>query len=193
MQAPHEDPEDLCERLLGPPAPSPTSPPDDAILEATLRVLRGRRRWRRGLQAAALAASFATGMLVMHAWFLPPEEPKPPAIAHRPDPLPPPPQPQPRPEPERRATAPAPDPSLPPAMLERLAELADADARAAHYLVAGKAHERQGDLPAALRCYRRALEPGGGIDLAIVEGDTYLIMVLKNNLQKEKRRANNDT
>jgi hypothetical protein len=124
----------------------------------------------------------------MHFWRMAPAVPEEPALVQRPDPPAPVPlPPQPRPEPPR-----GPDPSLPPAVLERLAELADAQGRAEHFLLAGKSYERQGDLPAALRCYRQALEPGG-VDLAIAAGDSYLLMVLKNARQKEKRHANKDT
>jgi hypothetical protein len=50
--------------------------------------------------------------------------------------------------------------------------------------------EEEGDVGSAVRCYGRALDEGGGRDLAIAPGDSWLLMVIKNARQKEKDDAN---
>jgi hypothetical protein len=48
----------------------------------------------------------------------------------------------------------------------------------------------EGDYPSALRCYREVLDAGSDRDRAIAPGDSWLLMVLKDARQKEKRDAN---
>jgi hypothetical protein len=48
----------------------------------------------------------------------------------------------------------------------------------------------EGDYQSALRCYRDALDAGSDRDRAIQPNDSWLLMVLKNAREKEKRDAN---
>jgi hypothetical protein len=84
------------------------------------------------------------------------------------------------------------DPRLPPRDLEQLAELAGKDQRTAYFRLAGDRYEKAGDVRAALRCYRLALDNASDADLAVTPSDSYLLMVLKHARQKEKHDGKND-
>jgi hypothetical protein len=58
------------------------------------------------------------------------------------------------------------------------------------YRSAGDRYDEDGDYQSALRCYRGALDTGSDKDLAIAPEDSWLLMVLKDARQKEKRDAN---
>jgi hypothetical protein len=160
---------DACEELLR----RGSSPSDrlfrEALLRRTRRVLRRRLWLRRAGVAAALAACFAaglfTGRLGNEPVPVPETHPAPQAQAHS--------------EPATAATA---------AVLEWQA-VDSKEPRADLYRQAGDRYEDDGDYQSALRCYRGALGAGSDKDLAIAPDDSWLLMVLKDARQKEKRDA----
>ena len=162
---------DPCAELLRP-APAP---PDDlfreALLRRTRRVLR-RRLWvRRAGHAVALAACFAAGLFTGR-------------LGNEPVPVP-----ETRPAVQPHADA-GPGPAPPPVVLEWQAADSN-EPRADLYLRAGDRYlEEDADYQSALRCYRGALDAGSDRDLAIAPDDSWLLMVLKDARQKEKRHAN---
>ena len=148
------------------------------LLIETTQVLRQRQRRRRIAFALALAA----GVLLLLggvAWLRP-----------RPGlPTPPPPR------GEHVAEAPtAPLPlaaDTPAAVIERIGETSAPDQRADLYRRAGDRYlEEASDADAALRCYTQALDDGSDADLTVSTDDSWLLMALKLDRQKEKRNAN---
>jgi hypothetical protein len=161
---------DSLSDILAPPPLPADDRLHDPLRERTTGVVRWRRHRRQVLRVAALAACFAAGMLV----------------AHRPAPPPP---------PEGPAVAtPQPDlPELPPrAVALEWQALDHPDARAAQYRAAGDRYlAEEGDLAAAVRCYRGALDAGTAADLQISPEDNWLLMALKDARRKERRNATN--
>ena len=81
----------------------------------------------------------------------------------------------------------------PAVLVERWGERAGDDRRAAVYRQAGDRYLAEGgDLESALRCYRNALDAGPEEGTTISADDTWLMMVLKDARQKEKRNAPTD-
>lgn len=134
---------DDLDRLLGPKDANASPGLRDRLREETARVVRRNRhrRWLRDF--AALAASFALGATVV-------------ALA------------SPRPEPFSivireavETSRPSSPPEFPPSPrdLELAAEQAEGAERARLYLAAGRSYGRDlNDWPAAMRCYRNALD-----------------------------------
>jgi hypothetical protein len=173
---------DLCPELTprGPTEPDPAL--RQALLRRTVGVLR-RRQWRKRLAfAAALAACYAAGVLTVLLAVPPALAPDNPPVATRPT----------QPPPPETAPAAQKDTAAPAVLLE--AQALDAQERqAALYRVAGDRYaEAEGDVQSALRCYRNALDAGSEEDLAIAPDDNWLLMVLKDARQKERRYAKNN-
>ena len=143
-------------------------------LRGRRRVLR-RRRWVvRGRRAGALVACYAAGLASMWYWSAPR-----------------------LPAPYQVVSLPPAPPGLidpfrndPPERLEKWAFLQSGEKRVELYRRAGDAYLGRDDVRAALRCYRRALDGGRAVDLAIrAESDSWLLMSLKMARQKEKADA----
>jgi hypothetical protein len=165
---------DPCDELLSPGPPPPDERLRAAIRRETLAGLR-RRHWRRqSAVAAALAACYLLGLGTARLA----REPNPPMqVTVQPTK-------QPAPRPAQPAVAPS------PLALEWQA-LDSPEARPELARLAGDRYAtEEGDYQSAVRCYRDALDLGSGKDLAIAPGDSWLLMVLKNARQKEKRDAN---
>jgi hypothetical protein len=166
----HLTPEpDLLGDLLAPPLPA-----DDRLCgdlrERTARVVRWRRRWRRLARTAALAACYAAGVLTMHG--LAPHVPPPPQMADHRDPP--------------KEVVPPETPAL---ALEWKA-IDSPQPRPDLYRRAGDLYlEEEKDPESALRCYGQALDAAGAADQAVAAEDSWLLMVIKNARQKEKRYA----
>jgi hypothetical protein len=166
---------DPLDAMLAP----PTLPPDAALRQQvyaqTSRVLQRRRRCRRFVSAAALAASFAAGMLA--TWL----------FASRPGP----------PEPGERGRVSAPRETLgaltqprSPALTQEWHAFDSTAHRAELYKQAGDAYmTEESDPQSALRCYSSALDNGTPADLAVSTDDNWLLMAIKNARQKEKDHA----
>ena len=171
---------DSCDELLAPPPP----PDDDAALRdklllRTLAVVR--RRWwlPRLAVAAALGGGYFAGLLSV-CLLLPRGESVPTPVGGWTT-LPPPP-----------AAVGSWDVGAEPAavLLEEQAFDSPQD-QAVLYRTAGDRYaETEGDVQAALRCYRNALDAGSDQDLTIEAEDNWLLMVLKDARQKEKQNAN---
>lgn len=166
------------------PLPSASEELRHVLLRKTTRVLRRRRRLRQGGSVAVLILCYLAGIATVKCWPQPSPKPDDPVIAqHEVDPVKPPEPPAP---PPGIARASAIDPNLPAPALEQLGESAGKDQRAAHFFLAGDRYEKAGDMSAALRCYKLALDAGTEADLALSVSDGYLLMVLKNARKKEK-------
>lgn len=166
---------DPCEDLaqVGPP------PPDEGLRAAVGRrtrdVLR-RKRWaKRAAVAAALAACYLAGLGTARLGTESlPNHPPPAATGGKETP-------------DESTTATA---AVSPLALEWQA----LDSPQPRPDLARRAGDRyaaeEGDYQSALRCYRDALDASSDNDLAIQPGDSWLLMVLKDARQKEKRDAN---
>jgi hypothetical protein len=164
---------DPLDQLLAVPAVPAGKDLRQALLLRTTGVLRRRRWGRRCVLAAALAACYAAGVLTV-----PPQPPDgPPEVVHD------------RPVTDTPATSPRPDDS--PLALEWQG-LDNPVGRAEALRGAAAGYERAGDLASAVRCYRNAIDSGSEEDAQITADDDWLLMVLKDAKQKEKRHAHND-
>lgn len=184
----HPEPDTVTEWLIEPPALPPAGALEQAVLERTQAILRRRRWLRRTGYAAALAACYAAGLLTMKYFPASPVispapvarteiRPEPPAIT-RPEEVP-----APRPSNEELAS---------PAAIEWQA----VDSRAQRpdlYRQAGDRYLEAGDIQSAIRCYRNMLDAAPDEDQVISpETDNWLVIALKGDRQKEKRRAKQD-
>jgi hypothetical protein len=154
-----------------------------ALLVQTTRVLRRRRRLKRFGLIALLAACYAAGLGTMRLAQRTPERPTSPPLA------------QPTPAPTEQESARADtavaatlpledDPDVPAVVLERLAEAGGAR-QARLYLAAGDRYlNAHGEVQAALRCYRRALQLGTEQERAVSAEDNWLLIALKNAQRK---------
>jgi hypothetical protein len=161
---------DPCEHLgrIGPP------PPADRLREALWRRLRRRLRrgrwWKRAAVAAALAACYAAGFGTARLATEPTPAPSTVVVA------------------DDRMMPPAP-PASP--LAQEWQALDSPEQRPEAYREAGDRYvAEEGDYQSAVRCYREALDAGSERDLAIQPDDSWLLMVLKDARQKEKRDAN---
>lgn len=156
-----------------------------SLLLQTTRVLRRRRRLRQCSYAALLATCYLAGIATAYFW---PHSTSIPAVADQaaPETLPERPPIPPVSPPPMLAQTPTIDPNLPAPALEKLGELASAEQRAAHFFMAGDRYEKAGEMSAALRCYKLALDAGTESDLVVAESDSYLLMALKTARKKEK-------
>jgi hypothetical protein len=186
------DNRDPCDAFLEGAGSRPVNPElRQALRDRTTGVLRWRRRIRRLALIAGLAAFYVAGIATMRLAEPAPPPVGAPEVAKHP-PAPPKPGATPTPAPVPMARAPEIDPQLPPNILEQLGELASKEQRTAYFRLAGDRYEKAGDVRAALRCYRLALNYASEVELAVSPSDSYLLMVLKNARQKEKRDGNND-
>jgi len=177
--------DDALDAFLDGPAPRAENPElRHSLLLRTTRVVRFRRRLRLLAAVGVVAASFLAGAGTVRLWSLVPrpvEQTAGPEITS-----------QEKPPDAPIAQAPAIDSQMPADILEQLAELAGKDRRAAYFCLAGARYEQAGELPAALRCYKLALDAGSEADLMVSETDSYLLMVLKTARQREKQHGKND-
>jgi hypothetical protein len=172
---------DPLDSMLRPPSAPDNQALQRAVYGQTRRLLRRRRRLRQIAYAAALAASFAAGLLVMR--LLTPQS-----------------APAPVPQPERAVKLPekAPPPEKQPlSSVDESALAMEWDAfdssehRSERYQQAGDHYlNEEFDPQSALRCYRHALDNGTKQDLAISPSDNWLLMVIKDARQKEINHAN---
>ena len=180
-------PEPLESLLAGPSAGGAPIEFQQSLLRQTTRVLRRRRRWKQASYGAALAACYVAGLLTMK--YVPasrnvhPDE-----IAHdtaQPNQVIVPPAPTPAPvEMAKNATE-------SPLALEWQA-LDSKEKRPDLFRKAGDGYLEAGDVQSAVRCYRSLLDSGSDKDTAIVGDENWLLTVLKDARQKEKRREKID-
>jgi hypothetical protein len=175
---------DPCEELgrTGPP------PPADRLREALWRRLRRRLRrgrwWKRAAVAAALAACYAAGFGT--ARLAPEPAPDQRAVLFRDEIQPP----HVAIGQFRQTFGAAASAPVSPREQEWQA-LDSPQQRPEAYREAGDRYvAEEGDYQSAVRCYREALDAGSERDLAIRQDDSWLLMVLKDARQKEKRDAN---
>jgi hypothetical protein len=170
---------DPCADFLDTP---PTAPADAAfrqrLLEQTRRLLR-RRLWRRRAGfTAALAACYLAGVVTME--LLHPTVPAPSEIE--------------KPDGARPSTPPSKEvvTGLTAVALENRAFDSE-EPRPELYRMAGDRYlAESGDLQAALRCYRQALDESPEQDLQVKPEDNWLLIALKESRQKEKEYAKHD-
>jgi hypothetical protein len=169
---------DPCEHLgrIGPP------PPADRLREALWRRLRRRLRrgrwWKRAAVAAALAACYAAGFGTARLATEPTPTPSTVVVADDGS------------RPHEGLMPPAP-PASP--LAQEWQALDSPEQRPEAYREAGDRYvAEEGDYESAVRCYREALDAGSERDLAIRPDDSWLLMVLKDARQKEKRDANSN-
>ncbi|HWG45774.1 MAG TPA: hypothetical protein VN688_23635 [Gemmataceae bacterium] len=172
------EPDPLDDLLAPPPLPSGVGALRQQMYGPTSRVLR-RRRWARQFAyAAALAASFALGLLVMRANMRPMAAPLPEPVAKQHE----------EPRPPDKPSMPA-DAS---ALAREWKAFDSIDQRGERYRQAGDRYmEEESDLQSALRCYSSALDSGTERDQAISSDDNWLLMAIKDARQKEKEHAKN--
>ncbi len=171
---------DSCDELLAPPPPpGDDSALRDRLLLRTLAVVR--RRWwlPRLAVATALGGGYLAGLLSV-CLLLPRGESVPTPIGGWTT--------MPAPPVAAEAWGGVDEPAA--AVLEDQAFDSPQD-QAVLYRAAGDRYaETEGNVQAALRCYRNALDAGSEEDLTIEAEDNWLLMVLKDARQKEKQNAN---
>jgi hypothetical protein len=179
---------DDLDDLLTPGTVPPETPGLRAAIERDTRRVLGRRRWLgRAKRVSLLAACYAAGLASMWLWSQVRRPPQP-EFVQRPSDPPTKDVPSPQPSPPTEEADPYHSDS--PDKLERWAFHASGDKRVDLYRRAGDGYLERNDLPAALRCYRRALDGSSAADLAIhADKDTWLLMSLKRSRQKEKPDA----
>jgi hypothetical protein len=168
--------DDDLDDLLSSPAVPAGAALRDLLREKTTRRLRRGRQVRRLAVAAALAACYAAGVATV--WFTRP-------VPRTPDPI--------------IVEVPRNHPEIPPDTsprsprdLEMAAEMADGADSARLFLDAARAFAQRSEWDSALRCYRNALDAGGG-DLAIdPNNDDWLMVTLKLARKEEQSHANVD-
>jgi hypothetical protein len=172
------EPDPLDAMLAPPQIPADAETRRQELFAQTNRLLRRRRHLRRFAHAAALAGSFAAGMLVMWATAarLTPETPIPHANKGEPQP---PDNPQP--------------PTQEPALVQEWRAFDRDDHRSEPYRQAGDRYlEDENDVLSALRCYTNSLNNGTEKDLVVSTEDTFLLMAIKNARKKERDHAKTD-
>jgi hypothetical protein len=170
----------FCESLLTPSTVAASKEFRQSVLNQTLGLLRRRRRLRQWTVAAALAACFLGGMLIMR-WVLAPETALPGGpqeeMAQR----------------QREANpllSPSPRPADTALGLEWQALDSPTRRPELDRLAGDRYLAEETDARSALRCYERALD--GNADLTISPDDSWLLMAIKDARQKEKRDGKND-
>jgi hypothetical protein len=173
------DNRDPCDAFLDGGGLHPVNPElRQTLLQRTTGVLRWRRLRRRLALVAGLAACYLAGAATTRLLApLPRGEVR--DIARQ-SPAPQQPVAPPLPAPAPVARAPEIDAQLPPAVLEQLGEQAGKERRTAYYRLAGERYEKVGDMQAALRCYRLAVDSASEADLVISSTDSFLLMALKS-------------
>jgi hypothetical protein len=159
----------------------------EQLRQQTVRIVRARRRWRRLGYAAALAVCYVAGVVTMRFLASVPQPELQVVVAPQPEPMTAEPQ---APEP---TLAGLPDDGAPALILERRGQQAPRSLQTLLFRRAGDRYlEQEGDVVAALRCYRRALDVAPVNELAIAAEDSWLLMALKNERSKENRNGRND-
>jgi hypothetical protein len=175
MHDPFDTDPDSPERLLGPRPAAPDPALRQALLRRTLAVLR-RRVWLKRLAVAAgLAACFAGGYLTSRLTTTPQTETRFVVVERGQD----------------RPVLPEEGPGAPVAEARAAAvedrAITSPMPRPDLYRQAGDLYlNAEGDVQAALRCYRLALDAGSDKDLAVAPEDNWLLSSLKEARQREK-------
>jgi hypothetical protein len=174
---------DPLDGLLAPPSlPSENEKLRRMVYAQTRRVLRRRHLVRQFAYAAAVAASFILGFLVLRATTRPAptdvgeQEVSTPGSSQHPSP-----------------DAPhSPLPVADSALAREWRALDSDDQRAQLYRQAGDRYmTEENDPQSALRCYSNALDSGTQQDLTITADDNWLLMAIKDARQKESDHAKN--
>jgi hypothetical protein len=182
--------DDDLDGLLRPTASASSSPLlRPSLLGQTTRELRSRRRLRRIGMWLGMAACYVAGLATMRLLSPGQTTVGPVASVQQTGPL--------EESTAEEATRPdhaaiANEVELPASVLERLAEAVSGDDYREFYRRAGDRHMKEtGDLAAALRCYRRALDAASPDELVISDNDNWLIMTLKQARREELPHARN--
>jgi hypothetical protein len=167
---------DEIDRLLTPSSAPPDPALRDRLRAVTTRRLRRSRHLRRLVVATALAVCYVAGVATV--WFTRPtprlQETAVIEASHD------------------NATRPPVLAPQSPRELELAAELADGPERARLYMDAARVFAQSTNWDAAVRCYRNALDAGGG-DLTIdPKNDDWLMVTLKLARKEEQSHANVD-
>ncbi len=184
----HPESDPVTNWLAEPPALTPGGALKQAVWQRTRSVLRWRRWLRRSGYAAALAACYAAGLLTMK--YLPASPATAPSALTRTDADPGPPVVTPREE--VRPPQPSDENPASPVALEWQA-VDSRKQRPDLYRLAGDRYLEAGDIQSAIRCYRNMLDVAPEEDQRISpQTDNWLLIALKGDRQKEKRRAKQD-
>jgi hypothetical protein len=170
---------DPCADFLNPPLTAADAAFQQRLLAQTKRLLRRRRWLRRAGFAAAFAACYLAGVVTME--LLPTQAPGARVIVVTSEPR------LPAAPPEEAVSG------LTAVVLENRA-FDSVEARPELYRLAGDRYVAEsGDLQAALRCYRQALDESSEQDLRVKPEDNWLLIALKEARQKEKQNAKPDS
>ena len=169
---------DPLEDMLHPPSVPPENEAlRQAVFARTRPVLRRRRVVRQFAYAAAVAASFALGFLVLRLVSRPNPSPQPNETVQQ------------LPSPQRAEEPPAPV-AAEPALVREWQAFESEDHCSELYREAGDLYvAEENDLQSALRCYTNALDMGTKQDLTISADDNWLLMAIKDARQKESDHA----
>lgn len=170
---------DDLDRILSPSRPADETPAGkENVWRQMTAVLRWRRRLRQASRVGVIVLVYAAGVGSM--WLMQPADSATPAVA------------------DNRLVDPATipvvkQPARPdsPAVMERLASRSTGSRCAALYRRAGDQYLDFGDMAAAVRCYRRALEAGSTDDLVVDSSDSWLLISMKTARQKERNDVRN--
>jgi hypothetical protein len=182
------DPDPL-ENILRP----PSSPANEAVRQEvyaqTRRILRRRHRLRQLVYAAALAASFAAGLLIMGLTFSGERGRISAPSAQAPSEQAPSAQTSP-PQSKDFEALPQPRSQETDALAMEWDAFDSTEHRGELYQQAGDRYmTEESDPQSALRCYSNALDNATTEDLAISTNDNWLLMVIKDARQKENNHA----
>jgi hypothetical protein len=172
-------PEDNLDHLLDPPRAAASEELRRRVLRQTAAVVGRRSRQRRLF--LVLAAAAAVVLIVTNIALITHRD-KPDAVSPVPGPI---------------AVEPSPPDTLavdaPAAAIERFGETSSPGQRAGLYRRAGDRYLLdEADPQDALRCYTQALDDGSEADLQVSAEDSWLLMALKIDRNKEKKNANRD-
>jgi hypothetical protein len=173
-------PEDNLDHLLDPPRVAASEELRRRVLRQTTAVVGRRSRQRRVALVLALAASVL--LVVSGVFVLVANRDKPNDVRSVPGPI---------------AVETSPPETLavdaPAAAIERFGETSSPGQRSAFYRRAGDRFLLdEADPQDALRCYTQALDDGSEADLQVSAEDSWLLMALKIDRNKEKKNANRD-
>lgn len=175
----NRDPNDNLEQLLGPPRAGDSDELRRRLLMQTTKVVRHRSRRRR---LAFMFTSAAAVLLVVSGIASITLRSKPDHVPRVPGPV------------AVETFLPgAPAADAPAAAIEQIGEVSSPGHRAALYRRAGDRYLLdEADPQDALRCYTQALDDGSEADLTVSAEDSWLLMALKIDRNKEKKNANRD-
>jgi hypothetical protein len=169
---------DPCADFLdAPPSAAGDIALQERLFRQTTRMIRRRRWLRRAGFAAAFAACYLAGAVTVYL-VRSPAPPQPGTV--------------PLPSPPSTASPGETTVGLTAVALENQA-LDSVQPQPELYRLAGDRYVAEsGDLQAALRCYRQALDEGPEQDLQVKPEDSWLLIALKEARQKEKENAKHD-